>query len=157
MQRRVSGYNGQVVRLVLVDEWRGTVKTVAKKRILFSVSLLLLLFMACGQAGKVPFNAGTWVVTDHKAARISAMDRQEADSWVGKVAQYTQEKAVFDGKVCQSPVYERRTIQTEEFYSEFRISPQSLGYEQGPIEAIEVSCGNNAWVTPGSTLLKIGE
>ena len=131
----------------------------AKKQILFSVSLLvnLLLFIACGQGGKVPFKAGTWVVTDHKAGRISAMGRQEADSWVGKVSQYTQEKAAFDGNVCQSPVYKQRTIQTEEFESEFRISPESLGYERGPIEVIEVSCGNSEWVAPGGTLLRIGE
>lgn len=85
------------------------------------------------------------------------MGREEADSWVGKVARYTEKKASFDGTVCESPLYKRRALQAEELYSEFRISPQSLGYKEGPIEIIEVYCGNREWVTPGGMLLRVGE
>ena len=131
----------------------------AKKQTVFLVNLLLVLLLltACGQDGKVPFIQGTWVVIDHKAPSISAMSEEEADSWVGKVAQYTKRKASFDGEVCESPTYKPSTMQTQDLWTGFRISPESLGYKEGPIEVVEVYCENSEWVTPGSTLIRVGE
>jgi hypothetical protein len=138
---------------------RRIIHTAVKRQAFFIASLFLnlLVFVGCRQAGKVPIIGGRWVIIDHKAPGISAMGREEADSWVGKVAQYTKEKASFDGKVCASPVYKQHAIPAEEFYSGFRISPESLGHEEGPIELIEVYCGNREWVTPGGTLISVGE
>jgi hypothetical protein len=135
------------------------IHTAAKRQRVFLASLCLnlLVFVGCRQAGKVPIIGGTWVVIDHKAPGVSAMGRKEADSWVGKVAQYTKAKASFDDTVCASPVYKQRAMRAEEFYSGFRISPESLGYEEGPIELIEVYCGTREWVTPGGTLISVGE
>jgi hypothetical protein len=137
---------------------RWIIHIATKKQSFFIASLCLnlLVFTGCGQAGNVPTISGTWVVTDHQAPGISAMGREEADSWLGKVAQYTKEKASFDGKVCDSPIYKQRGMQAEDFYTGFRISPESLGYEDGPIELIEVYCENREWMTPGSTLIRMG-
>lgn len=131
----------------------------ARIQTVFLASLLLGLglLIACSKGGEAPFFEGTWVVTDHKAPAISAMSQEEADSWVGKVAQYTQQKASFDGEVCESPTYEKTTMQDEDFLTGFRISPESLGFKQGPIEVVEVYCGNKKWVAPGSILIKIDE
>jgi hypothetical protein len=138
---------------------RWIIHTAAKKQTFFIAGLFvnLLVFIGCGQAGKVPIIGGTWMVIDHKAPGISAMGREEADSWVGKVAQYSNDKASFDGKVCESPIYKQRGMRAEDLYTGFRISPESLGYEDGPIELIEVYCGDREWMTPGSTLIRMGE
>lgn len=117
----------------------------------------LSFFMACGQLEGVPFAGGSWVVIDHKAPGISAMDRAEADAWVGKMAAYTKEKASFDGKECARPAYKARSMQADEFYSGFRVAPESLGYEGGSIRVIEVYCGERAWANPGNTLVRVGK
>ncbi len=109
------------------------------------------------QSGNVPFIQGTWVVTEHKAPSISAMRKEEADSWVGKIAQYTEQKAAFDREVCESANYKRSAMQIEDLWTGFRISPELLGYKGGPIEIVEVYCGNSEWLIPGSTLVRVGE
>ena len=129
----------------------------AKKHVLASLLFDFFLLMACGQAEKVPVVGGSWVVIGHQAPGISAMSKEEADSWVGKAAEYTNEKASFDGKECASPLYKPRTLQTHEFYSGFRAAPESLGYEGGSIDVVEVYCGKSQWVNPGGTLIHVGE
>jgi len=138
---------------------RWIIHIAAKKQTFFIAGLFLnlIVFTGCGQVGKAPIIGGTWVVTDHQAPGISAMGRQEADSWVGKVAQYTKDKASFDGKVCESPIYKQRGMQAEDLYTGFRISPESLGYEDGPIELIEVYCGKSEWLNPGGMLVRVGK
>ncbi len=124
---------------------------------LLALLLVQSLVIACSQGEKGQLVAGSWVVVGHQAAGISAMGRQEADSWVGKVAQYSGGKASFDKNVCEPPSYKQHTMQPQEFYSGFRISPESLGTQDEPIEVIEVYCGNRKWMTPGGTLIKLGK
>jgi hypothetical protein len=127
------------------------------KQAKFLASLLScsFLFAACGQAHKVPWIGGTWMVIGYQAPGISAMGRDEASGWIGKVAEYTNTQASFDGNQCASPAYQAHAMRSDEFYSEFRVAPESLG--KGPINLIEVYCGGSAWVNPGGKLVRIGE
>ena len=128
----------------------------AKKNIFAGLLFDLFLFAACGQAEKVPLVGGSWIVIDHKAPGISAMSKEEADSWVGKMAEYTIEKASFDGKECAPPIYKPRAMRTDEFYAGFRAAPESLGYEGGSIDVVEVYCGGSQWMNPGGMLIRVG-
>ena len=119
--------------------------------------LSLFLLMACGQGETAPLIEGTWAVSGHTGAQVSAMGPEEASSWIGKVAQYTGEKADFDGKTCESPVYKRRMLEPRDFQTGFRILPSALGHERGSIEVIEVYCGEREWEAPGGTLIRLGE
>jgi hypothetical protein len=129
----------------------------AKKTIFAGLLVGLFLAAACGQADKVPLVGGSWAVIRHQAPGFSAMSKEEADSWVGKAAEYTNEKASFDGRECVSPVYKPRPMRGDEFYSGFRAAPESLGYEGGSIHIVEVYCGGSRWTNPGGTLVRVGK
>jgi hypothetical protein len=130
-----------------------------KRTALISYLLLLELFLlaTCGQAQKVPLVGGRWTVIGHTAPGIAAMGREQADTWIGKTAEYTNQRASFNGTECAAPTYRSRAMRPDEFYSGFRVAPQSLGAADGSIELIEVSCGNRGWTNPGSTLIRIGD
>ena len=134
-------------------------QSMTDKRSLFIGGLLLNLFLltACSPDEKAPYIQGTWIVIDLQAPGISAMSQDEAESWIGKTAQYTNTKASFDGETCESPTYKRSAMQPEDLYDRFRVSPESLGYETGPIEVIEVYCGNTTWANAGGMLVRVGE
>ncbi len=103
------------------------------------------------------FPAGKWIIVGHLAPGISAMSAEEAESWLGKVAEYTPRQASFDGDVCDSPTYESSIIQPDDFLLDFRVQPESLGYGEGSIEMVRVYCAGHDWIAPGSTLIRLGE
>lgn len=55
--------------------------------------LAVALIAACAKNYMPPFLEITWMVVDHKAPGISAMDADQADSQLGKIASYDRAKA----------------------------------------------------------------
>lgn len=126
------------------------------KRLFLAVTRLLLftfLLSACIK-NKVPsIFYGTWTIVAHSEPGISAMNRDEINAWLGKKIHFSKLKASSLNESCQFPAYNRETMTIQEFQSEFSLMPTSLGYTGQIIEIINISCQNEAWVAPGSTLI----
>lgn len=126
-----------------------------KRRLLTDISLLFIAFLlsACIKSHLSYGFYGTWTVVDHREPGISAMNRDEINAWLGKKVHFSKQKASSPNESCQFPVYNRGTMTIQEFQSEFHFMPASLGYTGQIIEIINISCKNEVWVAPGSTLI----
>jgi len=113
----------------------------------------ILLLSACITNGLPSAFYGTWTVVDHKEPGISAMSQNEINSWMGKKIHYSKLKASLPSESCQLPAYKSESMTTQEFQSEFHFMPASLGYTGQIIEIINISCKNEVWIAPGSTLI----
>ena len=113
----------------------------------------ILLLSACITNGLPSVFYGTWTVVGHKESGISAMNQNEINSWMGKKIHYSKANASLPSESCQFPAYKSESMTAQEFQSEFHFMPASLGYTGQKIEIINVSCKNEVWIAPGSTLI----
>jgi hypothetical protein len=126
-----------------------------KHLFLLNTGLLFFIFLlsACTKNGLPAAFYGTWTVIDHKEPGISAMSQNEINSWIGKKIHYAKQKASLPSESCQFPAYKSKSMTIQEFKSEFHFMPTFLDYTGQIIEVINISCKNEAWITPGSTLI----
>src|ERR1051325_9127948 len=95
--------------------------------------------------------SGTWKVVGHLEPGISALDKAQADSWIGKKARYEGTVAEFDTDRCTAPGYTSKTVDADQFFADgFRVRARSLGIEASKIVVVEVACNGSNWIAPGS-------
>jgi hypothetical protein len=124
-----------------------------------------LLFACCSQSHHSPNTVdklpmfGKWKIVKFEFGNgISAMDDQEAKTWLGKIAEYDSALAKFDADQCQRPSYKASIKNAEEyFYDEFATAAKTLGLAQERVEIIEIFCGENAWDSPSRLLIKLND
>lgn len=126
------------------------------KRLLLTTFCLLFfafLLSACIKSNLPADFYGAWTVVSHREPGISAMNRDELNAWLGKKIHFSILKATLPSESCHFPVYNSETMTLQEFQSEFHFMPTSLDYTGQIIEIINITCKNEAWAAPGSTLI----
>lgn len=84
---------------------------------------------------------GQWVVSNYEFASISAMQPDEAETWLGEVAIITPDSISFRDHVCNDATFESRVVNAaEHFYEGYRTDPVGIGIEQPYVELIESDC-----------------
>ena len=91
---------------------------------------------------------GNWHIVAHHAPGIAAISGREADTWVGKKAQYSSSLAQFGTEQCSAPSYEAKNLTPRAFAEEFRVLSTDLGL-RAPIQIVEVRCAG-PWDGPGN-------
>jgi hypothetical protein len=96
---------------------------------------------------------GTWKVVKHYEPGISAMDKAQADTWIGKSATYEVNAAKFEMETCADARYTIRTVDDDQFFSEYRIPLKSVDIDVAKVSIIDVTCAGSDWIAPGSLLV----
>ena len=98
------------------------------------------------------FFEGTWVVTKVYQPGISAQSATEANEVLGSSLVYHSDGAHLNQQACESPKYTEQKIDAEDIASRFKIKGNALGFDDGKITQVELSCENGAQAL-GSVLL----
>lgn len=97
---------------------------------------------------------GEWRVSDVEFPAISALGYDEAETWFGSQAIYSEAQVSFRGTTCQRPEYELREVAEQEFRTAYRASFSQLGIDGDTAEVLSVTC-SEVTSFPGMTLIKI--
>jgi hypothetical protein len=92
------------------------------KRIAFFVFVMLLIATA-GLAQTPTGPDGDWRVTRFVLAPFPEMSEADAKAWIGKQAQISKNRIVFDGAVCKTEGFERRRIDPVKYFESFDTDP----------------------------------
>lgn len=80
---------------------------------------------ASSEAPRHPY-LGTWIVTEHRAGKISAMTEAECDAWLGRELVLTEESATFDGVEIPDVDYQVVSETIADLFSRWPDGPSTL-------------------------------
>ncbi|MBQ4829061.1 hypothetical protein J8L84_07210 [Alteromonas sp. MMG017] len=98
------------------------------------------------------FFEGTWVVTQAYQPGISAHSATEANDVLGSSLVYHADGAQLNQQACESPTYTEEKIDSDQIATSFKIEGNALGFDDGKITQVELSCANGPQAL-GSVLL----
>lgn len=98
------------------------------------------------------FFEGTWVVTKAYQPGISAQSATEAKEVLGSSLVYHSDSAQLNQQACESPTYTEKKVDSDELVASFKIAGNALGFDDGKITQVELSCANGPQAL-GSVLL----
>ena len=94
---------------------------------------------------------GTWVITDSVSPGFSAMQPEEAKTWLGKSFQYSADNVILGQTQCGPAKWDEKKLSEKDFQQEYRVSFEQLGIVANKISRFEVDChGENV---PGQSVL----
>jgi hypothetical protein len=96
---------------------------------------------------------GAWKVVAHYEPGISAMTGTQADAWIGRAALYGLDSALFGDEKCAAATYSVRSIDGDQFYSDFRVKLSDISVGLSRVSIIEVMCAGSDWTAPGGLLV----
>ena len=100
---------------------------------------------------------GEWRVTEFKFMPIAAMNKVEAEKWIGKVIVFNHSFAGFPEGHCQAPTYRFENEDTQSYFLGFRMLPGDLKVQTPKVLRAEVTCSGEEWDSPGATFVEIGK
>jgi hypothetical protein len=97
---------------------------------------------------------GKWKVVRHFEPGISAMDKTQADAWVGRDALFERTNATFGTQTCADANYAVTVVDADQYLlEEFHIEAKSIEIEHGKVPIVYVTCGGSDWIAPGGLLV----
>lgn len=116
--------------------------------------VVLFIFTLLSPGCTSSWYLGVWEVTDARFPGISAMGLEEARTWFGSKAVYSNSKVTFRGERCEAPQFKLESLTEENFRSEYKAAFTDLGIESTSAEILEVRCPSR-WIVPASAFIKV--
>ncbi|MBK1674212.1 hypothetical protein CKO35_13035 [Ectothiorhodospira shaposhnikovii] len=113
-----------------------------------------LLMAGCGQKASDEGFYGLWTVTGVTTTAQSTMTDDEAQSLVGRHGVYSRHAAHFEAGQCLKPGYLVEPLTDEAFMERYGLSPRELGFPEGPVPHVEITCFDTPLDEPMSLLPK---
>lgn len=117
--------------------------------------LMFAVILLCGCSNK-PWYQGQWTITGFSFNAVSALSTEEANSWLGKIADYSATTASFEDALCKNASYNMTELTAQTFSQEYRTTLAILGIEDETVNMLQVTCTDNI-TFPGSTLLQVND
>ena len=97
------------------------------------------------------FYEGTWVITDTYQDETRYQNTGKSSA-LGSSFTYSATSARLDQFTCEVPEYETQRLSSDDFYSQYKVDPQRIGFSRDDVTKIELTCASDV-VTLGRTLL----
>ncbi len=96
---------------------------------------------------------------NHRIPGISAMTKEEAAQWTGRIVHFGTKEATSRMDTCQQPVYRYHTARADSLlFDKFHIAPSNLGLQdKAQLGLTEVFCGDTRWTAMGGLLIWVAE
>jgi hypothetical protein len=113
---------------------------------------------ACNKAPeppKPPTPVGTWTVVSRSAPGPSAMNDSVAESWIGRIADYRPNGAIFVDDTCVRAQYPVKRVKADSFFQfDFGVEASKLGFNGDSLMWLtSVWCGPEDWRSAGGLLM----
>jgi hypothetical protein len=131
------------------------------KTIILGISLLLNVVLLCSAMGCSPAPKkasheakpsckpgdlsllsdvfGRWKVIKHFEYGISAIDKIQANAWIGREIFYERTTATFGTKTCSDADYAINVVDADQYLlDEFHIEARAVGINSGKVHLVEV-------------------
>ncbi|MEQ3638256.1 MAG: hypothetical protein ABNH03_00745 [Alteromonas sp.] len=97
------------------------------------------------------FYEGTWVITDTYQNEKSSQNTSKSRV-LGSSFTYSATSAQLDQFACEVPEYDTQRLSSDDFYSQYKVDPQRIGFSRDDVTKIELTCASDV-ATLGRTLL----
>ncbi|WP_420934189.1 hypothetical protein ACOJR9_17655 [Alteromonas sp. A081] len=119
-------------------------------------SLILGAFGICALTlgcaiGKPSLYEGTWVITDTYQDEMSNLNTKKS-SVLGSSFTYSATSARLAQFACEAPEYDTERLNSDDFYAQYKVDPQHIGFSRDEITKIKLTCASDVSLL-GSTLL----
>jgi hypothetical protein len=110
-----------------------------------------------GAARRAAALFGKWTVAGYECPDVCAMNDAEARAWLGRIFTIGTSTVSSDLAECTHASFGFKDMTVREFYQDYRFDPGALGLDPNHLSSVGVSCGDAAWVEPGSGYLWDGK
>ncbi|MCG5501385.1 hypothetical protein [Ectothiorhodospira lacustris] len=113
-----------------------------------------LLMAGCSQKVSDEGFFGVWTVEGFTTTEDAALTEEETQALVGRNGVYSKHIAHFEDIQCLKPGYVVHALEPEAFVEHYGITPQALGFPEGEVTTVEITCFDTPLEEPMSLLLK---
>jgi predicted small lipoprotein YifL len=107
------------------------------------------------QAGQNQIYYGDWTIKKLLAyGPVGELSNNDIKKMIGEKISFSNQRAVYQGNICQNPAYKKTTISGSDFESNNKVSLSRLAVTSNSIDQVVVYTDNNfknTWDSTGST------